>query len=143
MAFDAHSHPFDLSKLYDGVEAERIKLNLVCVASTLRLEDFLYNESAASVLPMALCFAVHPRLPSQWALHEASGEGARVLKTIHDSLSLLENLTRKNVATRWVGRASIFLTRNSAPRKNCGTNCSGSTLTGQFLYKGRTGTYCR
>jgi TatD DNase family protein len=95
MASDAHSHPSDLSKLYDGAEAERVRLNLVCAASAWRLEDFLYNESAASAFPMALCFAVHPQLPSQLASHEASGEGASVTKTIQDSLSLLSELAEE------------------------------------------------
>ena len=94
MASDAHSHPFDLSKLYVGAEAERAKLNLVCAASAWGQEDFLYNERAASVFPMALCFAVHPQLPRQLASHGASGkgEGTRLPKAIQDSLSLLSEL---------------------------------------------------
>ncbi|MDR0684605.1 MAG: TatD family hydrolase [Spirochaetaceae bacterium] len=92
MASDAHSHPFDLSKLYAGAEAERVKLNLVCAASAWRQEEFLYNENAARAFPMALCFAVHPQLPSQLASHGASGEGGCALKTVRDSLSLLSEL---------------------------------------------------
>jgi TatD DNase family protein len=86
MASDAHSHPFDLSKLYGDAETERIKLNLVCAASAWRAEEFLYNEKAASVFPMALCFAVHPQLPC------ACNAGEYDSKSIRESLSLLNEL---------------------------------------------------
>jgi TatD DNase family protein len=79
MASDAHAHPFDLSKLYDGAEAERQALNIICAASAWGAEDFLYNENAAAIFPMALCFAVHPQLP-------ARAEGS---KNVMRSLSLL------------------------------------------------------
>ncbi|MDR2796529.1 MAG: TatD family hydrolase [Spirochaetaceae bacterium] len=83
MASDAHAHPFDLSKLYEGAEAERVKLNLACAGSAWRMEDFLYNERAALRFPMALCFAVHPQLPA------ACGAGRCDPKIIRDSLSHL------------------------------------------------------
>ncbi|MDR2659065.1 MAG: TatD family hydrolase [Spirochaetaceae bacterium] len=85
MLSDAHAHPFDLSRLYGGAEAERRRLNIICAASAWRAEEFLYNERAASVFPMALCFAVHPQLP-------ASGNAARDSKPIQDSLSFMYKL---------------------------------------------------
>ncbi|MDR3356077.1 MAG: TatD family hydrolase [Spirochaetaceae bacterium] len=86
MASDAHSHPFDLSLLHDGAEAERARLNIVCAASAWRAEDFQYNERAAARFPMALCFAVHPQLPAACAADEYGPE------TVRDSLSLLHEL---------------------------------------------------
>jgi TatD DNase family protein len=62
---------------------ERRRLNIICAGSAWNNEDFLYNESAAAVFPMALCFAVHPQLS---ALSSDS-------KNIQHSLSLLYELS--------------------------------------------------
>ncbi|MDR2097880.1 MAG: TatD family hydrolase [Spirochaetaceae bacterium] len=83
MASDAHAHPFYLSKVCPGAEAERRALNIICAASAWNGEDFLYNENAAGNFPMALCFAVHPQLG---AARESQNE-------IQKSLPLLYQLS--------------------------------------------------
>ncbi|MDR1362969.1 MAG: TatD family hydrolase [Spirochaetaceae bacterium] len=88
MASDAHAHPFELDRLYSGAETERRKLNIICAASAWRREEFLHNEQAAAVFPMALCFAVHPQLPAL--------SSARDTKTARDSLLALEHLAAEN-----------------------------------------------
>jgi TatD DNase family protein len=75
MLTDAHSHPFDLIRVYPEAEEERRRLNVLAVASSCDLEEFSYIEGlagkaagdgAAAVLP---CFAVHPQMPAVTAVN--------------------------------------------------------------------------
>ncbi|MDR0410066.1 MAG: TatD family hydrolase [Spirochaetaceae bacterium] len=87
MASDAHVHPFELAQKYEGAEVERREFNIACAASAWRREEFLYNERAASLFPMALCFALHPQLP---ALESAAFDGIT-----RDTLPALEEFARE------------------------------------------------
>jgi TatD DNase family protein len=91
--------------LYDGAETERVKLNLVCAGSAWRIEDFLYNERAASRFPMAVCFAVHPQLPA------ACRAGQYAEETLQDSLELLDELAGEKRIDA-VGEAGFDLFNN-------------------------------
>ncbi|GHV83956.1 TatD family hydrolase [Spirochaetia bacterium] len=67
MASDAHSHPYDLSSVFSGAEAERKNLGIVCAASAWNKTDWTYNETLAenkNSPAVAMCFAVHPQAPS-------------------------------------------------------------------------------
>jgi TatD DNase family protein len=78
VASDAHAHPFDLSKLYDGAETERRSLNITCAASAWNMDAFLFNENASRLFPMVLCFAVHPQLPAErgeLSMNDSNGIG--------------------------------------------------------------------
>jgi TatD DNase family protein len=75
---DAHCHPFDFAQKIaaesperpeaaDAIEAERVALQVPCVASAWGADDFSYNESLAAKAkntraPMFLSFGVHPQL---------------------------------------------------------------------------------
>ncbi|MDR2743075.1 MAG: TatD family hydrolase [Treponema sp.] len=70
MASDAHAHPWDLLERFPGAEKERRRLGVACAASAWNLRDFERHEElarqahAGGAAPLALCFAVHPQLPS-------------------------------------------------------------------------------
>jgi TatD DNase family protein len=83
---DAHCHPFDLVKQCPAAEEEM--RGVLCAASAWNGEQFYYHEKLSQVLPMVLCFAVHPQLPAA-----ASGDG----KDSSDAgLVLLETLAAEN-----------------------------------------------
>ncbi|WP_304225114.1 TatD family hydrolase [Gracilinema caldarium] len=70
MPSDAHCHPFDLAHKKADAEAMRLALNLSVAASSWNEDEFIYHEALAEQAvktggpPIALCFGVHPQLPS-------------------------------------------------------------------------------
>jgi TatD DNase family protein len=92
MLTDAHCHPFDLARLFPGVEEERKSLGVVCAASATGREEFEYNEAlalkaksenAVGVLP---CFAIHPQMP---------GNGERIMGSGEWGADFLEELAKQ------------------------------------------------
>ena len=101
MLTDAHCHPYDLVKVFPGMEEERRRLGVLCAASSSSREEFEYAEifsrtaqaeCAAGIFP---CFAIHPQLPayinSQQEHSHQIGENP-LESNIAAGLALLEEL---------------------------------------------------
>jgi TatD DNase family protein len=94
MLTDAHCHPFDLYSCFPDAEEERISLRVAAAASACDLDEFVYNEELAkkrvakNLVPLLLCYAVHPQLP---AVKTLDGEPL-TNDEINNYLETLDNL---------------------------------------------------
>jgi len=85
MLTDSHCHPFDLINIFPKAEEERRKLNVLAMASSFRIEEFISNETLAktafaeNAAPLLLCFGIHPQ---QFTIRNGSNEGLEILEEL-------------------------------------------------------------
>ena len=98
MLTDAHCHPYDLRKIFPGMEEERRRLGALCAASASDREEFEYNERLAaqakadSAIALFPCFAVHPQSAAYIGSLAGDAERQDTGAVIDGRLKLLENL---------------------------------------------------
>jgi TatD DNase family protein len=102
MLTDAHCHPYDLIKVFPGMETERRSLGVLCAASASCKEELEFNETlihaiqADNAAGILSCFAVHPQL----AAHLFSSDSIELnmnsaADTLNANFSLLEQLAEQ------------------------------------------------